>query len=62
MDINDNEVFRLENDPEHEGLFVRALLFVCIIIFIILGHWIIETSPPEPQWWIEFEKAIGVTW
>ncbi len=66
MDIN--EVFRLEkDDPEHGGLFVRALLFVCILAFIlgsttIMAHWIIETPPPEPQWWIEFEKVIGVNW
>lgn len=66
MDIN--EIFRLDrSDPEHAVLFVKFLLFVCILAFIlgsttIMAHCIIETSPPEPQWWTEFEKAIGVTW
>ncbi len=64
MDIN--EAVRLErDDPDHAVLFVRGLLFICILVFIlgstaIMANWIVTTSPPEPQWWTEFEKLIGV--
>jgi hypothetical protein len=34
-----------------------------VIVSIIMTYAIFKDGvPPEPQWWLDFETAIGVTW
>jgi hypothetical protein len=47
---------------------VRMIFDLCLFIFlggvaiIVMYENFKNGIPPEPQWWLDFEQAIGVTW
>jgi len=62
-------MFYDRNDPEDLEDFVEVLFKICGLVFIIsstigmtLAIFGNSGPPPEPQWWLDFEKLIGVTW
>jgi hypothetical protein len=60
------DLFRIEPDPADGPSAVIILLNFCILLFIIASAIIfipalINVAPPEPQWWLALERAIGVT-
>jgi hypothetical protein len=58
-------------DPGDLEDFVKWLFNLCLWVFFI-GTSIIMIAaifkmgdgglPPEPQWWIDLEAALGITW
>ena len=47
-------------------LFNRAILIFIVLSWVVMVFAIFKAGdgslPPEPQWWLDFEQAIGVTW
>lgn len=54
-------------EPEDAEDFVRKAFDYCLLGFVIGASaiWIytlLTVQPPEPEFWINFEKFLGITW